>query len=189
MSAQDKVGPHFERKVRASFMFLEELGFVPVEELSTLVKYRKEDIEIDVYHGRHSSEVGAGVSAFGVRYAMSELIRVTDPEVAKTYRNAVATTPAGLADALEELSSLLRRCGMAALRGDLQFFSALAKQRKQWSEDYALDGLAEQLRPRADEAFRRGEYAAAAKLYECIRGRLSPAEVKKLALAQTRSKR
>jgi hypothetical protein len=189
MSAQDRADLHFARKVRAAFIFLEELGFVRVEELPTLVRYRNEDIEVDVYHGRRSFEVGSGVAGLGVRYAMSELIRVADPEAAKTYRLTIATTPAEVADALEELSSLMRRYGAAALRGESQSFSALAKQREQWSEDYALDVLAGQLRPQADDAFRRGDYATAAQLYERIRGRLSLAEVKKLALAQSRSKR
>jgi len=189
MSTQDRSGLYFERKVRGAFMFLEKLGFAPVEALSTLVRYRNDDIDVDVHHGRQSYEVGAGVTGFGVRYAMSEVIRVTDPEAAKVYRNTVATTPAVVAEGLEELSALMKRYGAAALRGDPQFFSALAKQREQWSEDYALDVLADQLRPQADEAFRRGDYSTAAELYGRIRVRLSPAETKKLALAEDRSKR
>ncbi len=83
----------------------------------------------------------------------------------------------------------MKRYGTAALRGDPQFFSTLKEQRKLWSEEYALDVLADQLRPQADEAFRRGNYSTAADLYARIRSRLSPAEVKKLALAEERRKR
>jgi len=50
----------------------------------------------------------------------------------------------------------------------------------------ALDVLADQLRPQADEAFRTGDYAAAANLYAQIRGRLTPAEIKKLKFAEER---
>jgi len=124
-----------------------------------------------------------------VRYAMAELIRVIDPEAGRTYRDAVATRPAEVADALARLSSLMQRYGAAALRGDLQPFSALAKQRERWSEDYTLDVLAEQLRPQAEDAFRRRDYVAAAELYGRVRSRLSPAENKKLQLAEERGKR
>ena len=189
MVAQGRADLQFERNVRAAFMFLEELGFVSIEALPTLVRYRNKDIEVDVHHGRRSHEIGAGVTGFGARYAMAELVRVIDPEVGKTYRDAVATTPAEVADAVARLSSLMQRYGAAALRGDLQSFSALAKQRERWSEDYALDVLVEQLRPQAEDAFRRGDYVAAADLYGRVRSRLSPAENKKLQLAEERGKR
>lgn len=188
MDIQDRSNFDFERKVRGAFMFLEDLGFVEVEALVTLVRYRKDGIEVDVYHGRQSYEVGAGMTGFGIRYAMSEIIRVTDPEAAKTYRVVATTSPAEVAKCLEDLSVLMKKYGTAALQGDPQFFSTLAKQREQWSQDYALDILANQLRPQADEAFQRGDYAMAAELYSRIRGRLSPVETKKLALAEERCK-
>ncbi len=186
MGIPDRSHLHFERKVRSAFTFLEDLGFVEVEALPTLVRYGKDCVEVDVYHGRQSYEVGAGVTGFGTRYAMSEIIRASDPEVAKGYRNTVATTPERVAAGLEELSSLLKCYGTAALQGDSQFFSVLEKKRKQWSEEYALDVLADLLRPQADEAFRRGDYLTAAELFGRIRTRLSPAETKKLALAEER---
>jgi hypothetical protein len=80
----------------------------------------------------------------------------------------------------------MKRYGTAALRADPQFFAMLEKQRKQWSEEYALDVLTDQLRPQADEAFHRGDYSKAAELYAQIRDRLTPAEIKKLALAEKR---
>jgi hypothetical protein len=188
MDMQNRSSFDFERKVRGTFMFLEDLGFVVVEALATLVRYRKEDVEVDVYHGRKSYEIDVGVTGLGTRYAMSEIIGATDPEAAKRYRVFAATSSGGVAKGLEVLSELMKQYGTAVLQGDPQFFMVLAKQREQWSQDYALDILADQLRPQADEAFRRGDYARAAELYNRIRGRLSPAETKKLALAEGRSK-
>lgn len=45
---------------------------------------------------------------------------------------------------------------------------------------------AEQIRPQAESAFRRGDYAKAAELCGLMRERLSPAEAKKLAFAEAR---
>lgn len=184
MGTSDRSYLNFEEKARTAFAFLGELAFSEIEALPTLVRYRKGGVEVDVYHGRQSYEIGAGVTAFGTRYAISEIIRAIDPDTAKQFHYAMATTPEGVAAGLEELSSLMDRYGGAALRGDLQFFSTLEKQRKLWAEEYALDVLVEQLRPQADEAFRRKDYSTAVELYSRIRQRLSPAELKKLSFAE-----
>ena len=189
MGMPDRTHFNFETKVRRAFAFLEELGFAEIEALPTLVRYRKEGIEVDVYHGRQSYEVGAGVTAFGARYPISAIIRATDSQAFKQFRYATVSTSEGVTSALEELSSLMKRYGTAALRGTPKFFSMLEEQQKLWSEEYALDVLARQLWTQADEAFRRGDYSMAADLYARIRARLSPAEVKKLALAEERCKR
>ena len=186
MPTFDRSNLHFVNKARKAFTFLSSLGFIEAEALPTLMRYCKEEVEVDVYHGRQSYEIGAGVSAFGIRYAISEIIRITDSAVAGQYRNAVATTPEGVTVTLEALASLMKHYGSRAFSGDPQFFAALEQQRKSWSEEYALDILAKQIRPKAEEAFRRGDYSTAVELYTRIRDRLSPAEIKKLILAQER---
>jgi hypothetical protein len=187
-SEPDRSHLNFVKKVREAFEFLGEFGFSEVAALPTLVRYRRGSVEVGVYHGRQSYEIGADVTAFGNRYAISEIIRATDPEKFRGFRYAMTTTPDGVAASLDELSSLMKKYAGAGLRGDSQFFSTLEKQKKLWSEEYALDVLAEQLRPQADEAFRRRDYSTAANLYSRIRERLSPAEIKKLSLAEMRRK-
>lgn len=186
IAVEDRTYLSFESAAREAFAFLNDLGFSEVESLPTLIRYGKIGVEVDVYHGRQSYEIGAGVSGFGARYALVEIVRATDPITAERYRNAVATTPERVTASLEELALLMKRYGIAALRGDQQFFSMLENQRKSWSEEYALDVLADQLRPQADDAFRRADYSMAAELYARIRSRLSPAEIKKLAIAEQR---
>lgn len=186
MYTPDRSSLNFVEKVRRAFAFLRELGFDEIEALPTLVRYRKGDVEVDLYHGRQSHEIGAGVSGFGTRYAMSEIIRAVDLNVAKHFRYAATTTPEGIIAALEELGSLMKQHCREALEGNPKFFSILEKQRKLWSEEYSLDVLSEQLRQQADEAFRQRDYSKAADLYSRIRKRLSPAELKKFSLAEER---
>ncbi len=50
-----------------------------------------------------------------------------------------------------------------------------------------MDVLEAQVRPRAEEAFRMGNYQKSAELYEEIFERLTPAELKKLAFARRRA--
>lgn len=186
MGTLDRSHLKFEDKVRNAFAFLSELGFSEVEALPTLVRYRKDGVEVDVYHGRQSYEIGVGVTAFGTRYAISEIIRANDPETEKRFRYPATTTSEGVISGLEELSSLMKRYGHSALDGDRQFFSMLENQRKLWAKEYAQDVLARQLRPQADEAFRQKDYSKAADLYSRIKEQLSLAEIKKLNLAKKR---
>jgi len=188
MAEKDRNNLNFAEEARQVFAFLGELGFSEIKVLPTLVNYRKGDIEIDVYHGRQSYEIGLGITAFGTRYAISEIIRHVDPETAKSFRYTVATTPNSVISGLKELCNLLKHYGRLALDGDSQLFSSLKNERNLWSEEYALDVLTEQLRPQADEAFRQKDYLKAVELYSRIRERLSPAELKKLSIAEERSR-
>lgn len=186
MITSDRAYLNFMQEARKIFAFLGELGFSEIEALPTLVRYQKGNIEVDVYHGRQSYEIGANVTAFGARYAISEIMRHMEPESAKRYRYVTATTAEGVIAGLEELSVLMKRYGRAALDGDAQLFSTLESERRAWSEGYDLDVLAEQLRPQAGDAFRKMDYAKAAELYSRIRERLSPTELKKLSIAEER---
>ena len=167
MNASDRAHLNFENEAREAFAFLGDLGFSEIEALPTLVRYcqRKGSVEVDVYHGRKSYEIGVGINAFGTRYAISEIIRHIDSEAEKYFRYPATTTPEGVVVGLDELSSLMKRYCRSALDGDSQLFSILESERKSWSEEYALDVLADQLRPQADEAFRQRNYAKSAELY------------------------
>lgn len=177
---------NFADAVSRSFAFLTDLGFSQVESSPTFVRYRKGGVEADVYHGRQSYELGFEIGRDEVKYSMSELIRAADPETARQYRNFIATTQGALTEGLARLQGLIKRYGQRALQADPAFFVALGNQRKAWAEGYALEVLEGQLRPKADEAFRRGNYREAAELYERIQSRLTPTELKKLAIARER---
>ena len=185
-SGRERTRLNFANAVTERFGFLDDLGFSVLELLPTIVRYGRSDIVVDVYHGRQSYELDLGIERSGVRYSLSELIRTTDPHAVAQYRNFAATTPSGIAEGLTRLAELVKRYGKLALQGDAEFFIALEKQRAAWAEGYALDVLAEQIRPKAETAFREGHYQEAADLHEKIAPRLSPAERQKLAVARKR---
>jgi hypothetical protein len=192
MGASNEVGRqrtrlNFADAVSRNFAFLGQLGFSEVESLPTLVRYRKDSLEVVIYHGRQSFEIGFELSYAETRYSMSELIRAADVEEAEKYRNYAAKTPQSIAEGLARLQRLVKQYGERALRGDSTFFSMIDEQRRKWAKGYELEVLAEQLRPKADAAFRSGNYRQAADLYEKILSRLSAAELKKLALARRRA--
>jgi hypothetical protein len=173
--------------VTRAFAFLSDFGFLQVESSPTIVRYRKGNVEINIYHGRQSYELGFEVSRDGTSYSISSIIRATDPETGKKYRNTAATTNTVLAQGLVKLVELVRQYGQRALSCDPDFFAELARQRKKWTEEYAIEVLESQLRPKADEAFRQGRYREAIDLYERFRPRLTPADLKKLEIAKRKA--
>lgn len=186
MSESDHPQLHFIQKVRESFSFLVDGGFAETEASPTVVRYRNGDIEVGVYHEPRRYELEADIAVTGIRYALSEIMRASDPDAISYYPITTTTKPEVIAAAIEKLGVLMQRYGMAALRSGPHFFSMIDEQRKQGKEKFALDVLERQLRPQAEEAFRRKDYSKAAELYGRIRERLSPAEAKKLALAEAR---
>ncbi|MGB9154635.1 MAG: hypothetical protein WCD70_16295 [Alphaproteobacteria bacterium] len=168
--------------------FLTDFGFLLIESSPTIVRYRKNDLEIDVYHGRSSYELGFGVTRNGVRYSLGELIRATDPKAAEQYKNYAATAQSALNEGLDILAKEVQLYAANALRDDPKFFVTLESQRHLWAEKYALEVLERQLKPKAEEAFRQGRYREAYELYERIKSRLTPTELKKLNIAKVRAR-
>jgi hypothetical protein len=172
--------------VEAKFAFLVGLGFSMVESQATLVRYQKDDLVVDVYHGRQSYELGVNVGCGDELFSMSELIRMSDATAAEKYRNVAATSVATVESAVEQLAALLRRYGNHAVRDDHEFFAGLRRQRQSVAKTLELDSLAHQIRPKAEAAFGQGRYREAAELYERIVECLSVAEKAKLALSRKR---
>lgn len=184
---QERARFNFADAVTRPFGFLIDFGFVKVESSPTIVRYRRDDMEANVYWGRQSYEIGFEIYRQGIRYPISSFVRIADPEAGKQYRNFAATTENALAEGLMQLAELVKRYGDRALQGDPTLFLTLEKQQQSWVEEYALEVLEGQLRSQAEEAFRLGNYRKATELYERIKLHLSPAELKKLALAKARS--
>jgi hypothetical protein len=187
--SSDRTRFDFASTVTKIFGFLSDLGFSQLEASPTIVRYRRADLEVNIYHGRQSYELGFEVVRDKTKYSMSQLIRPTDAEAAGRYRRYAATTQETLIEGLIRLAELAKKYAERAMQGDAEFFAVLEDQRKAWGKAYALDVLEQQLRPKADEAFRLGRYQEAAELFERIEPRLSPAELKKLAIAKDRAKR
>lgn len=178
---------NFSHLALQRFAFMADHGYRVAGTELTIVRFQKDDLVAAVYHGRSSYEVGFEIGRGDEQFSLSGLIRAVDADAAARYRNPVATTPSALAEALELVAELVERYGQQALAGDAGFFQELRHKRRTWTEEYALDVLADQVRPRAEAAFREGRYREAAELYERMSARLTPAEQKKLSAARKRS--
>lgn len=186
MTERNKSGLGFREEVRKKFSFLLELGFVEVVALETMLRFKKGEVEIAVYHGRKSFEIGLEIIGFGIEASLSEVLIAAGAENAKSFYRPTATNFSQLVSGLDMLSSLLLKYGRPIFLGDRAYFSKLEGLILQLSEEYALDVLAKQIKPQADLAFRNKDYEKAVDLYGRIRKRLGPVEEKKLEFALKR---
>ena len=173
----------FPETVMREFRFLQNQNFEIADFDVNNVQYRRESVIVNIFREPRSYEIDASFARDEDQYSLSEIIRLTDPSVATIYRSSTATTPEQVVSAVRKLAALVAQYSEGVLSGNDACFTALAKQRVTWSETYALDVREEQVRPKAEEAFRQGNYALAISLYESIRPRLTPAEEKKIEYA------
>ena len=174
----------FQEAVGAAFLFLEELGFKKVESLPTFVKYRKELVTVEIYHGRQSYEVGLNISDGSASYSITDVI---PKDSARSFAQRTATTKEAIGNALSELALALSTDCPNLLDGDKAAFAELANSKRLRAKQYELEVLAINLRPSAERAFRHGDYAEAVRLYEKFDPVLSESEKQKLAIARRRS--
>ena len=129
----------FKEAVREHFKFLSEFGFREVQALTTIVRYRSRNLELCVYHGRISYEIGVEIYQSDERFTIAELIRLSDPHTHEKYRSPMVSSSSSVLDsAVERLANLLRRFGEKALRNDAAVFAALRKQGFELTESWPL---------------------------------------------------
>ncbi len=177
---------NFIEIVRSEFSFLPDYGLRCIKAEPTIVRYESSTVFLNIYHGRISFEIDAEFGQIrwfrnSQSYSVFELIHLINPEDAEKYRNYSASTPEDVIAGVKRLGAILRKNADTFLKGNKSIFTKLAKQEKELSNKFATEILSRQVRPKAEEAFRRRNYAKATKLYESIESELSAAERKKLA--------
>jgi hypothetical protein len=180
----------FVGAVLREFAFLETAGFAIVASEPTIVRYRRGSLGLTIFHGRMSYEIDLEVYR-GERHesGMGHIIGVTDREAGWQYKSYQTTTQDGVRDGVALLAGLFRRYGARVMIDDPSFFRELVQVKESALARWTMDMAEERLRPQANAAFKRGDYAASAELYEQFKQRLRPSEAKKLELAQRRDRR
>lgn len=189
-----RVSLGFEGVVRTEFAFLEtEHNMHVVESQPTLVRYESATIFVNIYHGRSSYELVFEVGRNDrsedrqTPFLPCDFIGLTDPEAAKTHRYFAATSPGEVERGLRQLASMFLINAEEVLKNPV-LFDQLAGRRAKAIREFFDDMHERQTRPKAEDAFRRRDYKAAAALYGSMERRLTPTERRKLEMARKRGK-
>jgi hypothetical protein len=175
----------FPPAVRRHFAYLTDLGFRIVHTEPTYMRFESDQIVVNLYHGRKSCELGAEIGLLGgTEYPFVALIRLTDPDLADSYKNTVALSRENVFKGVQRLGEIFKNHAWGALRGDSTVFARLDEQRRELAHKKARSMKVNHVRPGAAEAFRVKNYERAVQLYESIEGELTDAELKKLEYAR-----
>ncbi len=183
----DRVTLRFAEEVKNHFAFLEMFGFRCVRSEATFVRFESSMIGINVYHGRHSFEIGLEIESTASptdTYSFSAILRLVDRQQAEQYRYYATHTAQGVVEGARQLAESFQRCLAAGILNDNQLFSRLKLQRQELTKNYALDVQLQQARRKTETAWHNKDYATVVKIMKPLRGSLSASEVAKLEFAE-----
>jgi hypothetical protein len=120
--SMDRENLNFASQVLLTFDFLQEHGFLRFDESPTIVRYRKGDLQLNIFHGRRSYEIGLEIGKGNSLFSLREIIRISDKQAADAYFRCVARTLEVVSKGINQLSELLKKYGQRTLDGDQVFY-------------------------------------------------------------------
>jgi len=157
----------FVNLVLRAFAFLLRLGFVVARRDGTFVRFEKENVFVNVYHGRSSYQVGLELGRVHESdiYSLHELLSAMTPADIEQAR-CQTTDPEMLERCLSSIAATIeQRCGHL-LTGDVNAFekldAAVAPRRRAATLQAQFGAVID----RADKAWEAKEFSKAAALYE-----------------------
>jgi hypothetical protein len=185
-NADERIDLGFVNKCREVFSFLRENGFSEIEATNTLVVYRRHEIFFRVCHDLHSYEIDGVVSAYGKNYSVFELLWHFNIEEAQKYRPFMTSNMSGLSLGLIKLRTIVENHFLDVFHESEDFFSQLDDEREVRISKFSNEVLKAQILPDASEAFRRGEFGKAVRLFSKVEDCLTQTELKKLEYARSK---
>lgn len=157
----------FADLVLRAFGFLLQLGFVVARREGTLVRFEKDNVFVNVYHGRSSYQVGLELGRIheGDTYSLHELLSATSPADIEQAR-CQTTDPEILGRCLSSIATTIeQRCGFL-LKGDACAFEKLDAAVAPGRRAVTLQAQFGAIIGRADKAWESKDFSEAAALYE-----------------------
>src|SRR5262245_9953104 len=181
-SARSGLG--FARSASEEFSFLTQLGFRMVQCSDTLIRYETNRRFVRVFHGRSSYELGVEIGrwvmvdneSYEHYFPLRDVIaRHVDPaEVG--YHGLAALAPDRTRKFIRELAAWTRMFAVPLLTNGDREFEVLSEVNARLAENERDALRASDLRARADEAWRRRDFAAVINAYSEIEVELTGAD-------------
>lgn len=169
---------------REAFAFLAQEGFIESVALPTLLVMSNGVVAVEIFHGRHSREIGVDLVLAGERYGLPEILVVRHVAEPMLLFTGYKISRTAISDALTMMAQLFREHAMPALADTPFLVDSLRAERDRRQTAYVAKMLCSRVRPAAREAFYRHDYPTAIRLYEQIEPYLTSAEKAKLDYAR-----
>ena len=180
----------FRETTLSSFRFLEAMGFRPVEEKVTFVRYESSEIFVNVYHGQASYELGLEIGRLDepqTKLYLEDVVAWAGAEKAEGFGQHTmfqVNSQVGVHEFVPKIAALLKKYGLPLLRNDKEAFAAAkalqSSRAKALTKEFNMRGV----RTKAEAAWRAKDYAQVVELYDPVRDDLTNVEAKKLAYAE-----
>jgi hypothetical protein len=177
----DRSALGFNKCVKKYFNYLlSEYGYIIAKEEVTLVSFKRNKMEITIYHGRQSYEIGMEITfSDGKMATLYEILKVMAPEDSKKIVK-MASNKKTVEISLLEISCIFKaRCG-DLLRDKLdenRIFKKISDNRKKYSSVYQYGAL----KDKAEIAWQNKNYPEAKEIYMSISDHLDEKERRRLA--------
>lgn len=187
-SERDKL--EFAGSVLANFQFLADMGFRPVQEEITLIRYESSAVFINVFHGRASFELGIEIGILcepTEHVTLYDILLWADALKAEGFGQHVmfqVSSREGVQQFVPKLASLVRRYGEPFLRGDSTAYTEVLEARSRAARDFEQQVQLDDLRRRVEIAWTSNDFAGVVDLYGSIGTDMTSVEAKKLAYAE-----
>lgn len=175
---------NFVASARSAFDFLTTPPYALwlVDQDEGRVTYAGVDLGLAILHDRLSYELDLAVWRESVQaevarpYTMVDLLRVADPDRARSYRQFSATTEAAVQRGLEVLKSDFSRFGLPVLSGSPEFFERIRQMQSLAVTEFGAELEDKQIREKAERAWRERDFSNVVKQYRALGDRLSQME-------------
>lgn len=181
-AGRDQLG--FVDAARSGFGFLRGLGFKEVVAEPTYLRFERDDSFVEVFHGRASYELGVEFGRWvrvdddvvEQKFHLVDVLPVVAPESGFVARTA--TSREQVVRFVEEMA-VHAKVAVEHLEAEGSTgFERVSEAVERQSDEY-LDGLrATRVRARAEEAWRRKDFASVVAAYEEIDAELSTVELR-----------
>lgn len=178
----------FKHSVLRSFNFLlDNNRFSCVEANNYMVRFESPDIIVLVSHDPQSYEISANIELRNnseVFASVEEIAMISGPSDLQYLGNCEAASAELVNFIVSELAKLLRKHGLAALRGEQGVFEQAKVLRSQRAAVYTQTLRVDSALVRSEEAWRRKDYREVVDLLTPCREWLTNVQVKRLEYAQ-----
>lgn len=180
----------FREAVLADFKFLGDLGFHPVQEEITLVRYESPTVFVNIYHGRASFELGVEIGGLGEpseKVTLYDIVAWAGALNAEGFGQHVmfqVSSREGVQQFVPRLANLVRRYGMPFFKGDATAYTEVLEARSRAATVYERQVHLDDLRRKVEVAWNSKDFTRVVELYASMKSEITEVEAKRLAYAE-----
>src|SRR5262249_31169890 len=144
---------------------------------------------LTVHHDRRSYEISVDFRRNAwpsESYSLADMLDAMGAPARGERSFFQASEPVRVVDCVSTIARLLTAYGRAILAGDAAAFDRLEETRRKRDTEHTRTIVADPIRQRADEAWKRHDYATVRDLYQSIEDALTAVEKERLRYARKR---